>query len=95
MKMNNDNSTKKINSLRKGCIDVFNAFLVAFATYFGLYDFPVINPTYDIPNRLISFSRCISCKDYDQWVHFYEDDAANENLGTPLLMGIPRFLICF
>ena len=80
MKRNNDNSTKKINSLRKGCIDVFNAFLVAFATYFGLYDFPVINPTYDIPNRLISFSRCISCKDYDQWVHFYEDDFLFERI---------------
>jgi hypothetical protein len=46
----------------------------------GLYDFPVINPTYDIPNRLISFSRCISCKDYDQWVHFYEDDFLFERI---------------
>lgn len=29
----------KRNSLRKGCIDVFNAFLVAFATYFGYFEF--------------------------------------------------------
>lgn len=80
MKKNKDCSTKKINSVRKGCRDVFNAFLVALATYMGFYDFPVINPTYDIPNRLISFSRCISTKDYDQWVHFYEDDFLFERI---------------
>lgn len=47
----------RINSQRKSCIDVFNAFLVAFATYVGLFEFPIIKPTYDILNRLIAFQR--------------------------------------
>lgn len=55
----------KINSQRKCCKDVFNAFLVPFATYAGLFEFPEIKPTFFIPNRLIAFSKAISCKDYD------------------------------
>lgn len=80
MKKYNDYSTLKINSLRKGCKDVFNASIVADATYNGVYDFPVIYPTYDLPNRLIAFSRCVSCRDYNQWVHFYEDDFLFERI---------------
>ena len=70
----------RVNSQRKSCIDVFNAFLVAFATYAGLFEFPIIKPTYEIPNRLIAFSKAISCKDYNQWVHFYEDDHLFERI---------------
>lgn len=70
----------KINSIRKGCKDVFNAFLVAFAIYAGFFEFPVIKACYDIPNRLIAFSKCISCRDYNFWVHFYEDDYLFERL---------------
>ncbi len=70
----------KINGIRKGCKDVFNAFLVAMATYAGFFEFPVINPCYDIPNRLISFSKCISAKEHNCWVHFYEDDYLFERL---------------
>jgi len=74
----------KNNSKRKGCKDVFNSFLVAFATYAGLFEIPVITPCYDIPNKLISFSKCISSKDYNFWVHFYEDDYLFERLwGNP------------
>ena len=62
----------KINSIRKGCKDVFNAFLVACAVYAGFFEFPIISACYDIPNRLIAFSKCISSSDYDFWVHFYE-----------------------
>lgn len=64
----------KINSKRKNCKDVFNAFLVLSATYDGIYEFPRIKPIYEFPNRLIPFSKAIACKDYNQWVHFYEDD---------------------
>ena len=64
----------KLNSNRKGCKDVFNAFLVRFAHYAGLFEFPVIQPTYSIPDRLIAFSKSISSRDYNQWVHFFEDD---------------------
>ncbi len=70
----------KINSIRKGCKDVFNAFLVAYAVYAGLFEFPVIKPTNCIPNRLIPFSKAISSKDFNQWVHFYEDDYLFEKL---------------
>lgn len=70
----------KMNKQRKGCKDVFNAFLVEDATYQGMHEFPCIDPTYKIPNRVISFSKAISCKDSDQWVHFYEDDFLFERL---------------
>ncbi len=70
----------KINSQRKCCKDVFNAFLVAFATYAGVFEFPRIKPTYYIPNRVIAFSKAISCKDYNQWVHFFEDDYLFERI---------------
>ena len=70
----------RINSQRKNCIDVFNAFLVSFATYAGIFEFPRIEATYDVPKKLISFSKCISCKDYNQWVHFYEDDYLFERI---------------
>ena len=63
-----------INSQRKGCKDVFNAFLVAVAHYAGFLEFPVIECTNWIPNRLIAFSKAVSCKDFDQWIHFFEDD---------------------
>lgn len=64
----------KLKSDMKGCKDVFNAFLVALATYAGAFEFPVIQFTDCIPNQLISFSKAISCKDYDQWIHFFEFD---------------------
>lgn len=70
----------KENGIRKGCKDVFNAFLVALATFAGFFEFPVIYPCYDIPNRLIPFSKCISANDHDCWVHFYEDDHLFERL---------------
>lgn len=70
----------KINSQRKGCKDVFNAFLVVLARYCGIYEFPCIDPCYEIPNRLIAFSKAISCKDYNQWIHFFEDDYLFERI---------------
>ncbi len=70
----------KVNVIRRGCKDVFNAFLVTLATFAGIFEFPIIEPCYDIPNRLISFSKCIGSKDHDYWVHFYEDDYLFERL---------------
>ena len=70
----------KKNSQRKSCKDTFNAFLVENATYAGLFEFPHIKATSMVPNRLISFSSCIHCSDYDQWVHFYEDDYLFERI---------------
>ncbi len=70
----------RINSKRSNCKDVFNAFLVCMASYAGLFEFPVIAPTYQIPNRLIPFSKAVSSKDYNCWIHFYEDDYLFERL---------------
>ena len=70
----------KINKDRKGCIDVFNSFLVVLASYAGVFEFPVIYPCFEIPNRLILFSKCISSKDHNYWVHFFEDDYLFERL---------------
>ena len=53
---------------------MWNAFLVMSAKYAGIFEFPIIQPTYYIPNRLIAFSKAINSSDYDQWVHFFEDD---------------------
>ena len=70
----------RINSTRKGCRDVFNAFLVSTATYEGLFEFPVIKPCNIIPERIIVFSKAISSVHHKQWVHFYEDDYLFERL---------------
>lgn len=64
----------RYQSQRKDCRDVFNAFLVKDAYFAGPFEFPVLNPTYWVPNRLVSFSKAVATADYNQWVHFYEDD---------------------
>lgn len=70
----------KINSARKGCKDVFNAFLVSTATYAGIIEIPCIEPCNEVPRKIIAFSKAISSKTYKQWVHFYEDDYLFERL---------------
>ena len=70
----------KINSARKGCKDVFNAFMISTATYAGAFEFPRLKPGYQVPGQLIAFSKAISCKEYGQWVHFFEDDYLFERL---------------
>ena len=70
----------KYNVKRTGCRDVFRAFLVSDATYDGELEIPVIQPTDNLPNRLISFSKALKTDDYDQWVHFYEDDGGFERI---------------
>lgn len=70
----------KFNCKRKSCKDVWNAFLVATASYGGPFEFPAIVPSWSVPNRLIAFSKAVSCKDFDQWIHFYEDDYFFERL---------------
>ncbi len=70
----------KNNSNRKGCKDVFNAFLVKNAEYEGEDEIPILKGTLEVPNKLIPFSKCISSNDYNQWVMFYEDDIAFERI---------------
>ena len=68
------------NYLRKGCKDVFNSFLVSTANYDSEYEIPIIQPIYVAPKSVIEFSKAISSKDYDKWVHFYEDDHLFERI---------------
>ena len=70
----------KENSTRTGCKDVFRAFLVKNAHYDGDLEIPCIEEEHTIPSKLIAFSKAISNKDYDAWVHFYEDDVCFERL---------------
>lgn len=71
---------KKVNCARSACKDVFHAFLVSDAEYAGTNEIPVLFPTYQTPNRMIAFSKAIKTRDYNQWVHFYEDDCLIERL---------------
>lgn len=68
------------NGTRTGCRDVFRAFLVKNAHYEGDLEIPCINAEQKLPSKLVPFSKAISRKDYDAWVHFYEDDASFERL---------------
>lgn len=70
----------KINNTRSGCRDVFHSFLVSDATYDGDIEIPILRPTDKLPNRLIPFSKAMRTDDYDQWVHFYEDDGGFERI---------------
>ena len=70
----------EINGTRSGCRDVFRSYLVSDATYDGVLEIPVIEPMNQLPNRLISFSKAMRTDDYDQWVHFYEDDSVFERV---------------
>lgn len=82
----------KQNGLRKGCKDVFNAFLVENAGYAGLCEFPIIEATKWIPNKLIAFSKAISNTNHDQWIHFYEDDMHFERLWRNPRRYLPLFM---
>lgn len=64
----------KNNSKRKSCKDVFKSFILKTASYGGKYEFPVLERCDEIPDSVISFSKVLTADNYNQWVHFYEDD---------------------
>ncbi len=68
----------KVNGRRKGCRDVFNAFLVKNATLIGYLNIPAIPYGIYRPLKLVPFSKISRVTEYDAWVHFYEDDASFE-----------------
>lgn len=70
----------KMNSTRNGCKDVFHAFLVKNATYDGDLEMPCIKSIDAIPNKLTVFSDAIHSKDFNSFVHFFEDDAKFERI---------------
>ncbi len=70
----------KINNNRKGCKDVFRSFLVRNADYDGSLEMPCIKPVDVIPNKLTVFSKAIRSKDFNSFVHFFEDDVEFERI---------------
>lgn len=70
----------KINIKRKGCKDVFRSFLVKNATYDGSLEMPCIKMENAIPNNVVVFSKALRSKEYNSFVHFYEDDVNFERI---------------
>lgn len=70
----------KINMTRTGCKDVFKAFLVKNATYDSNLEIPCLVREVQKPEKLIAFSKAIRSKEFDAWIHFYEDDANFERI---------------
>ena len=70
----------KYSADRSGCKDVFHAFFVKNAIYDGDLEIPRIFPDEAKPKKLIVFSKAIRSRDYDAWIHFYEDDASFERI---------------
>lgn len=74
----------KINNNRNGCKDVFRSFLVKNANYDGDQEMPCIKPSDAVPRKLIAFSKAIHSKEFNGFVHFFEDDAKFERIwNTP------------
>lgn len=70
----------KYNNIRSGCKDVFRAFLVKNATYDGSLEMPCIKSIDAVPNKLIVFSKAIRSKDFNGFIHFFEDDVYFERI---------------
>lgn len=56
--------------------DLFKAFLVENADFEGKFELPKLRTSNEIPKKVILFSEAMSktCKDFDSWVVFYEQD---------------------
>ncbi len=80
----------RINCIRTGCRDVFHSYLVHNAKYDGTLEIPVIAQESALPNQLISFSKALRTEDYNQWVHFYEDDGNFERVWNRPEVYLPR-----
>ena len=80
----------KMNKDRTGCRDVFHAYFVEDAEFDGNLEIPYINREMEVPNKLISFSDALRTEDFDQWVHFYEDDGNFERLWNRPGIYLPR-----
>ena len=69
-----------LNVPQKGETDVFRSFLVKNAMYEGVEEIPKIRTSNYIPEKVISFSKAVSGKVFNRWVHFYERDEGFERL---------------
>ena len=60
--------------------DYFHGNLAKDAQSTGDWDIPSIESSGVVPNRVITFSKCLKSEDFECWVVFYEDDNAFERL---------------
>lgn len=66
---------------RKGCVDVFNEFMLDGADLAGYYRIPKIYPSQEIPEEIVPFTEAVSGRakpSREKWIHFYEDDVKFE-----------------
>ena len=70
----------KENSRRNGCKDVFRSFLVNNADYAGDLEMPCIEAEDAVPEDVTVFSKAVRSKEYNSFVHFYEDDVNFERI---------------
>jgi len=77
-------------SIKKSCIDVFNAGMVGTAETTGHYNFPLLEKSDNIPQNLIPFDkRCRA--NASNWLHFYIHDCKF----VGLWQNYKRYLECF
>ena len=71
---------RDVNKPKHHSRDVFHAWMLEGASYAGPLDMPVLESVHVRPNRLVAFSDAMdpSWKDFDCFVHFFEDDSAIE-----------------
>ena len=62
--------------------DVFHAYLVKGANFTKGEEYPIIRSCNFIPKRVIPFSKITKTEDYNQVVHFYEQDDVIERFGN-------------
>lgn len=60
--------------------DYFHGEFAVNAKFIGDYDIPYVESNNEIPEKLITFSKCLKSVDFDCWVVFYEDDSVFERL---------------
>ena len=66
--------------MKKNKKDFFNSELAEDAIFCGNFDIPYVESSGIIPNKLITFSKCLKSNDFDCWVVFYENDEMFERL---------------
>ena len=72
--------------------DVFHAWMLEGADYAGPLDMPVLEPVYANPEKIIAFSDAMkpNCTDFNQVVHFFEDDCVIERFWNNPLAYLPK-----
>lgn len=76
MNQNGSNQASGPEKPTRHARDRFHAWMLEDAEFLGKLDMPVLEPVHANPKRLIAFSDAMNpkCKDFDQVVHFFEDD---------------------